>query len=865
MQLHLSKDNLTSELNDLKYIIEMLLTHQSSILYFLSPDTSLKSSLLKSWMADNGSQVSQLDINKMKFLSLDFDSVEALDSFNDIITEENLFYIYAYYAKHKTLPNLVLNKLLQLSKEKNSSERITFLIKILLAHYFLQENNLDLANSHIKYCIEYINENIDSSEYENMVTYVIFGKYLEKTKDAFVSYAVNYYKLAREIADKIQDKITLLSVLNNIAYYYHNIDNPSKAMYYVNKALILAKELDFPETSFTTYKNLAIISNTMGDFITSSIYMKQSIETSEKINNFSIIENVKLKNSLGFVYFLKGSFKDALDINMDALKTLFNAPSSSELLEEAVKTFDNISLSFRNLGEIKNSIYFAELTIKLIRDCNFGNRINDIQNLCSQYTDLGILYGLYYNDFANSLKYYNLAKLTISKEDHYIKFSNLLILQSFIECSSNKINEAKTTFESSISLLQQHGSTNIYVQILLLCYYLYFSTKFDDYSSNYIEIARSIAEKYKLKEHFVLYSNIFINKISFEPIAFNEKEYPVNLILLLSEDRKNLLSESKKSRDFELVQNFSNKISLIFKEDDLYKEVQEMLKKHFLTKGFVVIKHSFNSGFDTVVNTDNDCKSDNTQIRNYFESFILQNNLVLNSHIKEYDIFNYSSESSELFKSIMIFYLYDEFNSYNYFFIMFYDTKSDWLFSQTDANVSLVLMKNLFLKLKTIHYTEKIRKNSLIDHATGLYNAKYMWSTLGNFIHQCNLKNLTFSMTILDLNHFKTINDTFGHYAGDEAIRFFSKILSLTISPNNHIIRYGGDEFIVISPGYTEKEAEAEILKVLNLCKAQPFVFNNRNIFINFSFGVLKYNDAYKNGKSFFHAVDKVMYANKKL
>jgi diguanylate cyclase (GGDEF)-like protein len=251
--------------------------------------------------------------------------------------------------------------------------------------------------------------------------------------------------------------------------------------------------------------------------------------------------------------------------------------------------------------------------------------------------------------------------------------------------------------------------------------------------------------------------------------------------------------------------------------------------------------------------------------KEYIEDFILRNKLILNSNIKEYDIFNYPLESEELFKSTMIFYLYDEMNSCNYFFIMFYDKKSDWLFSPADANVGLILIKNLFLKLKNIHYTESIRKNSLIDHATGLYNAEYMWNTLSSYINQHNTEGLDFSMTILDLNHFKSINDTYGHYAGDEAIKFFSKILRLSINPNSHIIRYGGDEFIIISNGCPKFEIENEIIQLSNLCRTQPFVFKGNNIFLGFSFGSLQYDSCYETGKDFFNAVDKEMYLNKKL
>jgi diguanylate cyclase (GGDEF)-like protein len=864
MQFYFSKEETLSKFKGINHIIEIGCSGQVPILYFLSPNILLKASILNCWVTNNKKDMASGLSKTFKLLTLNFDSDSALENFIDIVTEDNLAIIYAYYAKHKTIPSWVLNKLLKLSKEKHNNERITFLIEIFLSYYFLQDNNFDLVDSHIKYCIEYVNNNIDNDEYENMITYIICGRYLEKTKDIFVSYAINYYSLAEAIANKLEDKLTLSSILNSIAYYYHNIDRIDMALDYGNKALVIAKSLDIPEIYFETYKHLAIIANTIGDFINSSVYIRNAIDFAEKIKDFSILENIKLKNTLGFVYYLKGSFKEAYEVHLAALKTLPNVSSSSELLEEAIKTFDNLSTACRNLGDINRAIYFAELTTNIIKDTNFGNRINDIQNLCKQYTDLGMLYGLFLNNFDNALKFYNLAKLSISKEDHYIKVSNLMILQSYVEYESGKLAESQNTFFSSIELLKKHGSTNIYVNTLLICYYIYFSTKFQELKDNYLQNAYCIAVESKLEEHFYLYKDYFVDKRASESITFYEKDYNINLILLLSEERRNLLEESKKSRDFQLIQNYSNRISLVFSQQDLYKESQEMFKKYFLAKGFIVIKHSFSGGFDTNITSDKEYDNNTLKLKEYIEDFILRNNLILNSNIKEYDIFNYPLESDELFKSMMIFYLYDEMNSCNYFFIMFYDKKSDWLFSHADANVGLILIKNLFLKLKNIHYTEKIRKNSLMDHATGLYNARYMWNTLSNYINQHMVKGLNFSMTIMDLNHFKSINDTYGHYAGDEAIKFFAKILRLSINPNSHIIRYGGDEFIIISNGCPKFEIENEILQLSNLCKTQPFVFDGNNIFLSFSFGILQYDSCYETGKNFFNAVDKEMYLNKK-
>jgi hypothetical protein len=114
MQFDFINDKTLSKYKGINHIIEAACTGQVPTLYFLSPNILLKASILNYWLTNNENDIPSGLREIFKLLTLNFDSDSALENFVDIVTEDNLAIIYAYYAKHKTLPNWVLNKLLKL-------------------------------------------------------------------------------------------------------------------------------------------------------------------------------------------------------------------------------------------------------------------------------------------------------------------------------------------------------------------------------------------------------------------------------------------------------------------------------------------------------------------------------------------------------------------------------------------------------------------------------------------------------------------------------------------------------------------------------------------------------------------------------
>ncbi|MBP2033357.1 diguanylate cyclase (GGDEF)-like protein [Clostridium algifaecis] len=105
---------------------------------------------------------------------------------------------------------------------------------------------------------------------------------------------------------------------------------------------------------------------------------------------------------------------------------------------------------------------------------------------------------------------------------------------------------------------------------------------------------------------------------------------------------------------------------------------------------------------------------------------------------------------------------------------------------------------------------------SITDQLTGLYNRTYLNIKAAKEIKRADLNKKPITILLLDIDHFKKINDTFGHLAGDEVLKNFAKIITSSLQTTDTAFRFGGDEFIVLMPNTAIKDAviEAENLRL---------------------------------------------------
>lgn len=119
------------------------------------------------------------------------------------------------------------------------------------------------------------------------------------------------------------------------------------------------------------------------------------------------------------------------------------------------------------------------------------------------------------------------------------------------------------------------------------------------------------------------------------------------------------------------------------------------------------------------------------------------------------------------------------------------------------------------LDVTTLKKAEEALKNiALIDELTGLYNRHFLDRRLNEEMDQADRYGEKFSIAILDIDHFKNVNDTWGQPIGDEILKQTAKIASNLIRKSDSLFRLGGKEFLILMPKTTCDEAVAIVERI---------------------------------------------------
>lgn len=95
---------------------------------------------------------------------------------------------------------------------------------------------------------------------------------------------------------------------------------------------------------------------------------------------------------------------------------------------------------------------------------------------------------------------------------------------------------------------------------------------------------------------------------------------------------------------------------------------------------------------------------------------------------------------------------------------------------------------------------QQLSRQALTDELTGLYNRAYCDATLKTELARCQRSGKSFSLLMLDLDHFKRVNDSYGHACGDQVLKLVSTTLTGFLRASDILCRYGGEEFVAILP-----------------------------------------------------------------
>ena len=146
----------------------------------------------------------------------------------------------------------------------------------------------------------------------------------------------------------------------------------------------------------------------------------------------------------------------------------------------------------------------------------------------------------------------------------------------------------------------------------------------------------------------------------------------------------------------------------------------------------------------------------------------------------------------------------------------------------------MIWIGNEFLYLNT----KFIKLEMSIDPLTGAFNRRSFEAIIQKLLEISQITNTSITLAVADLDYFKKINDTFGHLAGDEALKHFVNIIKRNLRKSDYVFRIGGEEFLILLPNTELKDAVEIVEKIRKDLEENPLHYDGKEIKITASFGL---------------------------
>jgi two-component system cell cycle response regulator len=194
---------------------------------------------------------------------------------------------------------------------------------------------------------------------------------------------------------------------------------------------------------------------------------------------------------------------------------------------------------------------------------------------------------------------------------------------------------------------------------------------------------------------------------------------------------------------------------------------------------------------------------------------------------------------------------------------------TDYLIRPIDRNELLARTRT---QIRRRRYHDKLHRmldDSLsmayTDALTGVYNRRYMDAHLDRKIMEIGNTQKPVSVMMLDIDHFKPVNDTYGHASGDEVLKAVAQRVSGGIRDFDLLARYGGEEFVVIMPSTPAEDSMMVAERLRRIIEAEPFEVtgNETPVVITASIGVATTTDPTETAEALLGRADTALYKAK--
>jgi len=191
---------------------------------------------------------------------------------------------------------------------------------------------------------------------------------------------------------------------------------------------------------------------------------------------------------------------------------------------------------------------------------------------------------------------------------------------------------------------------------------------------------------------------------------------------------------------------------------------------------------------------------------------------------------------------------------YNKLLNEFQQLEADFQKAKRALEIKEIELKAVLAQTHEISYT---------DVLTFLPNRRKIIGDLQEEVIRSTRYGTPLSISLLDIDHFKKVNDTYGHTTGDDVLRTIAARLREQIRHPDTIGRYGGEEFLIVLPNSESKAAVEQASRLCQHVRTLQVVSNDHILSITISIGIAQYRIGHENWEQFLHRADMALYQAK--